>query len=119
MPPEKHQPALGSVDFTLQLSQTGNGLSGYVSLEKTLIFSVEHTIAGQVPLEIEPYVTDNFDGTKRPNYSGAVTALPPIQLLCLPGRPRRHPTRLRADSHSTCQSCGGSNIGNNLPDLGD
>lgn len=56
------QPDLGSVDLSLQLSQTDNALSGYVALDKTLIFSVEHTLDGQPPLPIGPYVAGTFDG---------------------------------------------------------
>ncbi|HHY54488.1 MAG TPA: tandem-95 repeat protein [Chloroflexi bacterium] len=57
-------PALGSIDLALQLSQNGNTLSGYVSLDKTLVFSTEHTIqSGASMLEIGPYVYGAFDGT--------------------------------------------------------
>lgn len=75
------QPALGSVDLALQLSQTGNGLSGYVSLEKTLIFSVEHTIAGQTPIKIGPYVNGAFDGTTLTLQSERVTLVMGGQVL--------------------------------------
>ena len=57
-------PDLGSVDLSLQLTQTGNLLSGYVNLDKTLIFSVEHTLgSGAASLKIGPYVKGAFDGT--------------------------------------------------------
>lgn len=32
------------IDLALQLSQSGRALSGYVSLDKTLVFTVEHTL---------------------------------------------------------------------------
>ena len=63
LPAATGQPALGSIDLALQLTQSGNGMSGYVSLDKTLVFTVEHTIAGQTPLQIGPYVNGAFDGT--------------------------------------------------------
>lgn len=56
------QPDLGSVDLALQLTQTGNALNGFVALDKTLIFSVEHTLAGATPLKIGPYVNGTLDG---------------------------------------------------------
>jgi hypothetical protein len=37
-------PDLGSIDLGLSISQAGNVLTGYVNLDKTLVFSVEHTI---------------------------------------------------------------------------
>lgn len=55
-------PDLGAVDLALQLNQSGNSLSGYVDLSKTLIFSVEHTLAGPPALVVGPYVTGVFDG---------------------------------------------------------
>lgn len=56
-------PDLGSIDLSLPLSQTGNTLNGYVSLDKTLIFTVEHTIQnGGANLHIGPYVNGSFDG---------------------------------------------------------
>lgn len=53
---------LGAIDLALQLNQSGNLVSGYVDLSKTLIFSVEHTLAGPPALAIGPYVTGSFDG---------------------------------------------------------
>jgi hypothetical protein len=56
-------PDLGSIDLSLQLTQTGNALSGYVSLDKTLVYSVEHTLgAGAASIKIGPYVSGVFDG---------------------------------------------------------
>ena len=57
-------PELGSIDLSLQLSQTSNALSGYVNLDKTLIFTIEHTLgSGAASLKIGPYVKGSFDGT--------------------------------------------------------
>lgn len=57
-------PALGQIDLSLQLTQTGNALSGYVSFDRTLVFSVEHTLgSGASALKIGPYVNGSFDGT--------------------------------------------------------
>lgn len=53
---------LGRVDLALQLNQTGNRVSGYVDLSKTLIFTVEHTLPGPPALAVGPYVTGVFDG---------------------------------------------------------
>jgi hypothetical protein len=48
---------LGDIDLALQLTQTGNALSGYVSLDKTLVFSVEHTLgSGAASVKIGPFV---------------------------------------------------------------
>jgi hypothetical protein len=67
-------PDLGSIDLSLQLAQTGNGLSGYVSLDKTLVYSVEHTIgAGAASVKIGPYVSGAFDGSKLTLQSEKVT----------------------------------------------
>jgi hypothetical protein len=71
-------PDLGSIDLALQLSQAGNVVSGYVALDRTLVFTVEHTIMATpvgpaplpgtptprpTPLAIGPYVHGVFDGT--------------------------------------------------------
>jgi hypothetical protein len=57
-------PDLGSIDLSLQLSQTSNALSGYVNLDKTLVFGAEHTLgSGASSLKIGPYVNGTFDGT--------------------------------------------------------
>lgn len=57
-------PDLGTIDLALPLNQTGNALSGYVGLDKTLIFTVEHTIQNSgTTLAIGPYVNGSFDGT--------------------------------------------------------
>ena len=56
-------PDLGSIDLALNLSETVNAVNGYVSLDKTLVFSAEHTLAGTPPLAVGPYVAGSFDGT--------------------------------------------------------
>lgn len=54
---------LGSIDLSLQLTQTGNLLSGYVSLDKTLVFSVEHTLGiGAASVKIGPFVNGSAAG---------------------------------------------------------
>lgn len=53
---------LGAVDLALQLNQSGSRIDGYVDLSRTLIFTVEHTLAGPPVLTIGPYVTGTFDG---------------------------------------------------------
>lgn len=54
---------LGNIDLSLQLTQTGNLLSGYVSLDKTLVFSVEHTLgSGTASTKIGPLLNGSFDG---------------------------------------------------------
>ncbi|MCX6047968.1 MAG: cadherin-like domain-containing protein [Chloroflexi bacterium] len=56
-------PDLGSIDLSLQLSQADNALTGYVSLDKTLVYSVEHTLgAGAASVKIGPYLNGSFDG---------------------------------------------------------
>lgn len=66
---------LGSIDLSLQISQTGNALSGYVDLEKTMVFSVEHTLPGTTPLAIGPYVQGTFDGANLTLTSERVTLM--------------------------------------------
>jgi hypothetical protein len=57
-------PDLGAIDLALNLSQNGSALSGYVSLDKTLVFTAEHAIQnGGATLKIGPYVNGSFDGT--------------------------------------------------------
>ena len=57
-------PDLGSIDLSLSINQSGSTLSGYVSLDKTLVFSVEHTIqSGGAALKIGPTINGSFDGT--------------------------------------------------------
>ena len=47
-------PDLGSIDLALQLSEAGNAVNGYVSLDKTLVFSAEHMLTGTTPLAVGP-----------------------------------------------------------------
>ncbi len=57
-------PDLGVIDLALNLSQNGSALSGYVSLDKTLVFTAAHTIQnGSTTLKTGPNVSGNFDGT--------------------------------------------------------
>ena len=67
MPPDQGGPTLpdlGSIDLSLQLTPTGSVLTGYVNLDKTLIYSVEHTLGtGPAGVKIGPYVGGIFDGT--------------------------------------------------------
>lgn len=56
-------PDLGSIDLSLQLSQSGDALSGHVNLDKTLVYSAEHTLGeGASSVKIGPYVSGVFDG---------------------------------------------------------
>ncbi len=62
--PGPDAPDLGDVDLALQLTQNGAALSGYVTLDKTLIFTVEHTIqAGGVTVKTGPNFSGSFDGS--------------------------------------------------------
>lgn len=68
-------PDLGTIDLALNLSQNGNALNGYVSLDKTLVFTAEHTIqSGGAALKIGPYVNGSFDGTNLTLVSERVAA---------------------------------------------
>jgi Bacterial Ig domain len=68
-------PDMGIIDLALHLSQNGNALSGYVSLDKTLVFTATHTIKnGSATLKIGPYVNGSFDGTKLTLVSERVAA---------------------------------------------
>lgn len=68
-------PDLGAIDLALTLSQNSNELSGYVSLDKTLVFSAAHTIQeGDASVKIGPYVNGSFDGTKLTLVSEQVAA---------------------------------------------
>jgi hypothetical protein len=56
---------LGNIDLALKLGQNGSALSGYVSLDKTLVFAEAHTIKnGNVTVKIGPYVTGSLNGKK-------------------------------------------------------
>jgi hypothetical protein len=63
-PPNAETPDLGAIDLALNLSQSGSTVSGYVSLDKTLVFAVAHSFPnGNSTLKIGPYVNGSFDGT--------------------------------------------------------
>lgn len=67
-------PDLGSIDLSLQLNQTGSALSGYVSLDKTLVYTVEHTLGtGAASVKTGPFVNGIFDGTNLTLQSEKVT----------------------------------------------
>lgn len=67
LPPDQGGPTLpdlGSIDLSLQLTPTGGVITGYVNLDKTLIYSVEHTLGtGPTSIKIGPYVGGIFDAT--------------------------------------------------------
>jgi hypothetical protein len=68
-------PDMGNIDLALHLSQNGSALSGYVSLDKTLVFAAAHTITnGSATLKIGPYVNGSFDGTNLTLVSERVAA---------------------------------------------
>ncbi len=77
-PPAAGQPEppdMGAIDLALHLSQNGSALSGYVSLDKTLVFAAAHTIKnGSATLNIGPYVNGSFDGTNLTLVSERVAA---------------------------------------------
>ena len=105
VPPPVGTPApanLGQVGLSLFLSQNGNAVNGYIDLEKTLIFSVEHTIQatpvglvvqpGQpvpapVTVKTGPNVQGTFDGTTLNVQSEKVN-------LVISGRPVRRQFRI-------------------------
>ncbi len=67
-------PDLGSIDLSLQLNQSGSAVSGYVSLDKTLVYSIEHTLgSGTAAVKIGPYINGIFDGTNLNLQSEKVT----------------------------------------------
>lgn len=67
-------PDLGAIDLALQLSQNGNAVTGYVDLAKTLVFTVEHTLAGPPVVKTGPNVQGTFDGTNLALTSEQVSA---------------------------------------------
>jgi hypothetical protein len=73
---EPEPPDMGSIDLALHLSQNSSAVSGYVSLDKTLVFTETHTIKnGGVTLKIGPYVNGSFNGTNLTLLSERVTAM--------------------------------------------
>ena len=77
-PPAAGQPEppdMGAIDLALHLSQNGSALSGYVSLDKTLVFAAAHTIQNSgAALKIGPYVNGSFNGTNLTLVSERVAA---------------------------------------------
>lgn len=56
-------PDLGSIDLSIALSQNNNALNGYVTLDKTLVYSVEHTLgSGAAAVKIGPYLSGAVNG---------------------------------------------------------
>ncbi|HMN26742.1 MAG TPA: cadherin-like domain-containing protein [Caldilineaceae bacterium] len=70
--PPATAPELGGIDLALQLTQTGNSLTGYVDLAQTLIFTVEHTVNGAA---LGPAVNGTFDGVNLTLESERIDAL--------------------------------------------
>ncbi|MEZ4684412.1 MAG: cadherin-like domain-containing protein, partial [Caldilineaceae bacterium] len=69
-------PDLGTIDLALKLNQSGSALSGYVSLDKTLVFTAEHTIQnGSTTLKTGPNLSGSFDGTNLTVLSERVTTM--------------------------------------------
>ena len=57
-------PDLGSIDLSVQFNQNGNVLSGYVSLDRSLVYSVEHTLGtGAAAIKIGPYLSGALNGS--------------------------------------------------------
>jgi Bacterial Ig domain len=87
-PPAAGTPDMGSIDLALHLSQNSSALSGYVSLDKTLVFTPTHTIQNSgATLKIGPYVNGSFNGTNLTLVSERVAAT-------LSGQPIRRQFRL-------------------------
>jgi hypothetical protein len=76
-PPAAGQPAppdMGTIDLALHLSQNGGAVSGYVSLDKTLVFTGTHTIRnGNTTIKTGPNVSGSFNGTNLTLLSERVT----------------------------------------------
>ncbi|MEZ4681286.1 MAG: hypothetical protein R2932_44435 [Caldilineaceae bacterium] len=69
-------PDLGTIDLALKLNQSGSALSSYVSLDKTLVFTAEHTIQnGSTTLKTGPNLSGSFDGTNLTVLSERVTTM--------------------------------------------
>ena len=66
-PPAAGQPEppdMGAIDLALHLSQNSSTVNGYVSLDKTLVFTGTHTIKnGNITLKTGPNVNGSFNGT--------------------------------------------------------
>ncbi len=51
---------LGQIELGLKLTQTGTSVTGYVTLDRTLVFAQRSTVAGK---PVGPSVSGTFDGT--------------------------------------------------------
>jgi len=76
-PPAAGQPEppdMGAIDLALKLYQNNSTVSGYVNLDKTLVFTGTHTIKnGNTTLKTGPNVNGSFDGTNLTLLSERVT----------------------------------------------
>jgi len=61
---------LGYIDLALELEQSGDQVSGYVLLDRTLVFTQEHMLAG---IAVGPLVNGTFDGVTLDLLSEAFT----------------------------------------------
>jgi hypothetical protein len=76
-PPAAGQPEppdMGTIDLALKLYQNSSTVSGYVSLDKTLVFTGTHTIKnGNTTIKTGPNVNGSFNGTNLTLLSERVT----------------------------------------------
>jgi hypothetical protein len=76
-PPAAGQPEppdMGTIDLALKLYQNNSTVSGYVSLDKTLVFTGTHTIKnGNTTIKTGPNVSGSFNGTNLTLLSERVT----------------------------------------------
>ena len=76
-PPTAGQPEppdMGTIDLALKLYQNSSTISGYVSLDKTLVFTATHTIRnGNTTIKTGPNVSGSFNGTNLTLLSERVT----------------------------------------------
>jgi Bacterial Ig domain len=90
-PPAAGQPEppdMGTIDLALKLYQNSSTVSGYVSLDKTLVFTATHTIKnGNATIKTGPNVSGSFNGTNLTLISERVAAT-------LSGQPIRRQFRL-------------------------
>jgi Bacterial Ig domain len=77
-PPAAGQPEppdMGTIDLALKLYQNNSTVSGYVSLDKTLVFTGTHTIKnGNTTIKTGPNVSGSFNGTNLTLLSERVAA---------------------------------------------
>src|SRR5262245_33640501 len=90
-PPAAGQPEppdMGTIDLALKLYQNSSTVSGYVSLDRTLVFTATHTIRnGNTTIKTGPNVNGSFNGTNLTLLSERVTGT-------LSGQPIRRQFRL-------------------------